>query len=276
MGKSLTSSSGRINQSWKFAKNERVLRPVRPNVGIEQEYRKRLNKLIVEMQDSIVYWLSARYKATGLAQDDSPANSLQSVMDDLASQWQKRFNEGAGKLGAWFAQKTKNYSDSSLTNILKESGFAVEFKMTEPMLDAYQAVIHEQVGLIKSIAERHLQEVQGMVMRSVQQGRNLADLSKELEQRYGVTKRRAALIARDQNNKATATITRVRQQEIGVTQAVWKHSHAGKHPRPSHVKADGEVYDVDKGMYLDGEWLLPGVAINCRCTAQPIIKGFKA
>jgi SPP1 gp7 family putative phage head morphogenesis protein len=261
----------------KEPENFKVLRPVHPNCGIEAEYRKRLNKLIAEMQDSIVYWLSARYKATGLAQDDSlPANSLQDVMNDLASQWQKRFDAGAGKLGAWFAQKTKNYADGSLTNILKESGFAVEFKMTEPMRDAYQAVIHEQAGLIKSIASQHLQEVQGLVMRSVQQGRNLGELSKELQNRYGVTKRRAALISRDQSNKATATLSRVRQQEIGVTQAVWKHSHAGKHPRPSHVAADGEIYDVDNGMYIDGQWIFPGTEINCRCTSQSIIKGFKA
>lgn len=272
MGESLRRPRVGIKESG----NDKILRAVHPNRGIEAEYRKRLDALIKEMQASIVYWLTAEYRATGLAQDDLPANNLQEVLTDLAKRWQKKFNEGAGKLGEWFAKKTRSYSDNVLSGILKESGFAVQFGMTEPMRDAYQAVIHEQVGLIRSIAERHLQEVQGLVMRSVQQGRNLEELSKELEKRYGVTKRRAALIARDQNNKATSVLNRVRQKEIGVTQAIWKHSHAGKHPRPSHVKADGEVYDIDKGLYLEGEWVLPGQAINCRCTSRSIIKGFKA
>jgi len=255
---------------------DKVLRHVVPNVGIEAEYRRRLKRLVADMQRSIVYWLSSTYKRAEpkIAQDDLPSNSLQDTMDKLAAQWQAKFDKGAEKLGRWFAKKTKNYADGTLQQILKDAGFAVEFKMTDGARDAYDAVIHEQVGLIKSIASEHLQEVQGLVMRSVQHGRDLGALSKALQKRYGVTKRRAALIARDQNNKATAVISRTRQRELGLRQAVWKHSHAGKHPRPSHVKADGEVYDLDKGLYIDGEWIFPGEKINCRCTSQPVIPGF--
>jgi hypothetical protein len=39
------------------------------------------------------------------------------------------------------------------------------------------------------------------------------------------------------------------------------------------VKANGKKYDIAKGMYLDGEWLQPGQAVNCRCLAKPIIHG---
>ena len=265
-----------VNRRIRKPSNDKVLRPIHPNCGIEAEYRKRLNALVAEMHDSVKYWLTAEYRATGLAQDDLPANRLQSTISRLTRQWQEKFNDAAAKLGLWFASKTKSYSDLRMTSRMKDAGMSVDFKMTQPMRDAYQAVIHEQVGLIRSIASEHLQEVQGLVMRSVQQGRNLGDLSKALEERYGVTKRRAALISRDQSNKATSTLTRVRQQELGITQAKWKHSHAGKHPRPSHVAVDGEVYEVDKGMFIDGEWIFPGTEINCRCTSQSIIKGFKA
>nr|WP_277347156.1 phage minor head protein [Collimonas pratensis] len=131
----------------------------------------------------------------------------------------------------------------------------------------------EQVGLIKSIASQHLTEVQGLVMRSVADGRDLGTLAKGLEDRYGITKRRAALIARDQNNKATATITRVRQDSLGITEAVWMHSHAGKHPRPSHVAANGKRYTIKEGMYLDGVWTWPGREIGCRCISKSVIPG---
>lgn len=262
--------------------NDKVLRSVMPNAGIGAEYRRRLLRLVRDMQRSIVYWLGAAYKANqpAIAQDkdpvseDQPSDYLQRALNELTQQWQPKFDEAAQKLAEWFARKTRNYSDKTLTNILKDAGIAVEFTMTDTMRDAYQAVIHEQVGLIRSIAAQHLQEVQGLVMRSVQNGRDLGELTSELSARYGITKRRAALIARDQNNKANSVMSRVRHQELGITTAKWRHSHAGKHPRPSHVKADGEVYDVDKGMYLDGKWTWPGVEINCRCTAQPIIKGF--
>lgn len=253
-----------------------VLREVHPNRGIEMAYRKRLMRLIDDMQASVTYWLKAKYKANEprIAQDATPASELQNEMDRLGKQWLQRFDEGAESLSAWFAQKTKSYSDGTLQAILKDAGFSVDFKMTDTMRDAYHAVINEQVGLIKSIPRQYLAEVEGMVMRSVQTGRDLSHISDELVKRYGITKRRAALISRDQNNKATAVVSRVRQQELGITEAVWRHSHAGKEPRPSHLAADGDRYEIAKGMYLDGEWVLPGELINCRCTSKPVIPGF--
>jgi SPP1 gp7 family putative phage head morphogenesis protein len=257
---------------------EKTLRPVIPNAGIAADYREKLQRLVKDMHESILFWITASYRAhtPEIAQDiDLPANTLQDQMDRLSLQWQRKFDQGAERLGEWFAQKTKNYADGSLMTILKDAGFAVSFQWSDTVRDVFQSLVHEQVNLIKSIASQHLQAVQGLVMRSVQQGRDLAFLTKELSARFGVTKRRAAFIARDQNNKATATITRTRQLELGITQARWRHSHAGKHPRPEHVKADGEVYEVAKGMYLEGKWTWPGWEINCRCTSSSIIPGFK-
>jgi uncharacterized protein with gpF-like domain len=117
-----------------------------------------------------------------------------------------------------------------------------------------------------------------MVMRSVQTGRDLGRLAKDLQKQFGVTKRRAALIARDQNNKATASMTRVRQVQLGITEAIWVHSGAGKHPRPTHVKAgrDSVRYDVSKGWFDPDakQWIWPGILVNCRCVSKPVIKGF--
>lgn len=250
-----------------------ILRAVNPNAGIKAAYRKRLDALIAEMNDSILYWIGAAYKRTGLAQDESATVTLRKALHKVARQWQDRFDEGADNLARWFAQKTKSYSDVALGKILEDAGFSVEFKMSSAMNDAYQAVIGENVNLIKSIAAENLTQVETLVMQSVQTGRDLGTLTRELEHRFGVTKRRAALISRDQNNKATATMTRVRQRELGITTAIWKHSHAGKAPRPSHLKADGEEYDIDKGMYLDGKWTWPGVEINCRCVSRSVIPG---
>lgn len=258
-------------------KNTKTLKPVYPNAGISAEYQRRLKKLVREMHRSIEYWLTSAYRNNQamIAQDGAiPADAIQEVMDKLAKQWLKNFDEGAEKLAVWFAQKTKNYSDGSLQRILKDSGFAVKFTMTESMQNAYVAVINEQVGLIKSIAQQHLTEVQGLVMRSVQQGRKLSTLTDELQHRYALTRKRAILIARDQNNKATATLTRERHLQLGITTAVWMHSRAGKKPRQSHVNASGQTYKIEKGMLIDGDHIHPGQLINCRCVSIPVMPGF--
>ncbi|MFL9998458.1 phage minor head protein [Paraburkholderia sediminicola] len=109
------------------------------------------------------------------------------------------------------------------------------------------------------------------MMRSVQTGRDLGGLTDELQERYGITRRRAAFIAQDQNRKATATVTRVRQEGLGITEAIWLHSHGGRHPRKLHIEADGKRYPVSVGMYLDGAYTWPGREPNCRCVSRSII-----
>lgn len=229
------------------------------------------------MQASLVFWLKAQYRAAGLADgiaaDESPVERLRKELTRLTQRWQGSFNQMAVTLSKQFAERALGNTDAALKGHLREHGLSVKFTMTDEMRTAYQAVIQEQVGLIKSIASEHLTDVQGLVMRSVQRGRDLGTLTKDLQHRYRVTKRRAALIARDQNNKATSTVQAVRQRQLGITEGIWRHSSAGKHPRPSHVKADGQRFDIAKGMHLDGDWVMPGELINCRCTWSPVIPG---
>lgn len=228
------------------------------------------------MQQSVVWWLTANYRVSGaaVAMDASPAAVMRNAVRNLARRWGKSFDSLAQKLAARFAGDALKNADVSLHNALETAGFTVEFKMTPQMNNALQATITENVGLIRSIPEKYFTEVEGLVMRSVARGRDLGYLTDELQKRYGITRRRAALIARDQNNKATSVMQAARQRSLGITQGIWRHSHAGKNPRPSHLKADGEVFDLSKGMKLDGKWVMPGEEINCRCTWSPVIPGF--
>jgi SPP1 gp7 family putative phage head morphogenesis protein len=256
-----------------------VIDPVRPNAGLEVWYRNKLMRAIDEMQRSLVHFVERAYRGNPpetLAEDESPAVALQRVIRKLSQRWQREFDRLAKRLGPEFTKKAGRHTDQAFAERLKKAGFTVRFRMSREVNDVTQASVAENVQLIRSIAEQHLGQVEGLVMRSVQEGRNLGELSRELQARYGVTRRRAALIARDQNNKATGAIARARQIELGITQARWVHSTAGKEPRPSHVKMDGKIFDVAKGMWDEdeGKWIQPGQLINCRCVSRPIIEGF--
>lgn len=259
-------------------KGERILRPVHPNAGLAAEYRAKLDAIIEAMQRSYVYWLKAQYKQTPprLAMDATPARELERELAMLGKRWSKRLDEAAPRLAEWFAKSTSRRSSAALKRILKDGGISVEFTMTPTMRDAYQATIAEQVGLIKSIGSQYHTEVQGLVMRSVSTGRDLGQLSKDLQERYGITKRRAAFISLDQNNKANAVFTRVRQQEAGIEKAIWLHSHAGKVPRPSHLANSGKPYSIATGWWDPDvkQFIRPGELPRCRCTSKSIVKGF--
>jgi uncharacterized protein with gpF-like domain len=264
-----------------MGKLKRLGAPIHPNVGNAAMYRKRLEALIEEMHRSLRWWLAVRWRDAPpvLAQDASPADGLRRTMDKLAARWTSRFDDLAPTMAQHFTDRVADRATRKFGESLTENGLRVKFTLTPAMQDALSATVGENVGLIRSIASEHLSAVEGLVMRSIATGRDLETLATELETRYRATRKRAALIARDQNNKATATFARVRQQEAGITQARWLHSGGGKHPRPAHVafaqgKLGGPFYDITKGAYLEGKWTWPGMEINCRCVPRPVIEGF--
>lgn len=257
---------------------EIVLRPLHPNAGLTAAYRTKLEKLIDEMDASVTYWVRVRYKNNEpLAMDEAmPSNALIRTIRALAKRWQKQFDLAAWDLADYFSGAVMKRTDAALAKILRDAGFSVKFKMTKPMLDIFNATRAANVSLIKSIPAQYLKNVEGAVMRSVQAGRDLGQLSSFLEKNYGVTKKRAAFIARSQNNLASGSMNRARQVDLGITKAKWRHSGAGKHPRPTHVANNGKLYDVKKGWFDPHEkkWILPGELPNCRCVSISVIPGF--
>ncbi len=260
-------------------KRPRSLPRVIPSAGIEAKYRRRLLELIDEMCRETQELVLSKYERNPpeLSMDAMPSNVLRDAVDRMVDKWTRRFDRASEEMADYFSEAVEERSSRRMRKILRDGGFSVKFKMTDAMRDALNATIEENVGLIRSIPQKYLADVQGKVMRSVAAGRDLGTLAKDLQKSYGVTKKRAALIARDQNNKATATVVRARQIEVGITQAVWHHSHAGKEPRPTHVKMEGKKYDVAEGMWdpAVGEHIFPGQLINCRCTSSSVIPGFE-
>lgn len=250
------------------------LAAVRPNAGLELEYRRKLERLIDEMHRSVDYWLGAAYKSE-MAQDASPAMMINAVMKRLIRKWTKKFAEVAPTFAEYFATAVKDRTDAQLRAALKKSGFTVKFNVTPEIKDIMQAAVAENVSLIKTIPAEYLADVQQMAMRSVMAGRDLGGLRADLQKRYGITKRRAQLIARQSNNNASAEILKARQTKLGITEAVWHHSHAGKHPRPEHERWNGTTFKITEGKWseVSKKWVWPGTDFNCRCTSRSIIPG---
>lgn len=254
----------------------KTVRAVHANRGIEAAYRKKLQALIDEMANSVEYWLKAAYRKApprmaSLAQDASPASRIQKVLAELAKRWTQRFEETAPIIAEAYVKDMFKASDSAFRRALKDAGWAVEFKMTPTIRDALNASLAENVGLIRSIPEQYLGKVEGAVMRNYAVGRDLESMVKEIKSIYPVTNKRAAFIARDQSNKANSIVNRTRQLELGITEAIWMHSHAGKNPRPDHVKANGDKYKIAEGCLISGEYIQPGYLINCRCTSRAVL-----
>lgn len=268
-------------------KAQLILRPVHPNAGIEIAYARRLQSMIDQMHNSVAYWLRAAYKANPpkvalLAQDEFSFAALGRAIRVLAKRWLAKFDDAAHKLASYYATSINNRNRAALDKIIKDSGFSIDWKATPAEKDVMGAAVLENVSLIKSIPYQYFSRVNQIVMQSVATGRDVGGITPELQSMLEAVgwekakaKKRAQLIAGDQNAKINAALTRVRQIDLGIDTAIWRHSHAGKHPRPTHLANDGEEYNTKTG-WLDpaiGKYIWPGTEINCRCVSRSLIKG---
>lgn len=258
----------------------KTARAIHPNAGVERWYRDQLQCVTERMGRSMLLHVRAAWREAdpthGMAHDANPSLTLRRALSKYGKQWTLRLNRLSTELSLKFADKSYKATEVQMTAALRDAGMTVRFKPTEAAKAAYQATVQENVALIKSIPQQFLKDVETQVWGTVMKGSTLGELTDIIRDKYGVAQRRAALIARHQNSQAKATIENVRRRELGIKEAVWLHSSAGKEPRPTHVAMNGKRYLLSDGMYdsAEQEQIWPGQLINCRCSSKAIIPGF--
>lgn len=273
-------------QLWYWSQLERLIRDAHEDLECELERPAE----VALAQDIIDRWRGVyRHRADdgGFAYDfeidswaldaASPNIRLNATLKRWGDRWTGKFDKAANRLAKQFATKSFASTQVAFRSALSNAGFTVKFKATRVSLEAFRATVSENVGLIKSIQSQYHTKIQGDVWRAVTRGSDLSTLSKTLRSSYDITTKRAALIARDQNAKAKATIENTRRQELGITRAIWQHSSAGKKKRPTHVAMNGKLFDLAKGMWDEDEqqWVLPGELVGCGCTSRAVIPGLE-
>lgn len=151
-----------------------------------------------------------------------------------------------------------------------------------PLMEEALAV---NVNLIKSIPDN----LKGQVLEKFdtifqQKGFDQQAMVKALDKRFKVAGNRAKLIARDQTGKIISQLNETRQTQIGVTSYIWQTSEDER-----VVGAPGGLYPEGNEVHMDhfsrnGKEFLwsqpppdghPGIPINCRCIAVPVIPEFE-
>lgn len=257
-----------------------ALKPVRPPIALERAYHRKIRKLLREMNESLYDNLRQVYREIEpQVVGDGALGDVQTRIRRLVAEWEKRFDDEAYFLAEWFGNQSREYVARNLQQQMRKSklaqaGFDLKFSyMSQREKDAFGAIVAENVNLIKSIASQHLTNVTGVVLRGIETGHDLSTVTKSLKESFGVSERRAAMIARDQTNKSTSNLSRARLLVYGVEKGKWMHTSAGKTYRHSHVEMDGEIYDLNRGCYDPdyGGYIQPAELVNCHCVCIPIV-----
>lgn len=141
-----------------------------------------------------------------------------------------------------------------------------------------EAWVRQNIDLIKA-ADPIKSVVSEVLDTRLKEGVRVEVIREELQERLGMTKRRAELIARDQTLKASGQLQQARQEQVGIRRYVWTTS-LDERVRDDHERLEGRVFSWDDPPVTNFSEVMrgrperrghPGSDFQCRCTADPIL-----
>ncbi len=141
---------------------------------------------------------------------------------------------------------------------------------TAPTGATMQALMGEQVTLIKSIPLDAAKRVHKLTIEGIEDSTRASEISKAIQAAGDVAKSRADLIARTEVARTASTLTEARALHVGSPGYFWRTSGDGD-VRESHREMEGKFVAWDDPPTLDGMKGHAGQFPNCRCYPEPVI-----
>jgi hypothetical protein len=122
-----------------------------------------------------------------------------------------------------------------------------------------------------------------IAIESISRGRDLFILADALRQSDipDMDAAKAGDIAGFLNNRATALMRENERLKLGITGAKWlspgapcfRTIHGLEHLAQAHVEASGKIYEISKGLLIEGRPSWPGRDRGCICVSTSVIPG---
>lgn len=125
-------------------------------------------------------------------------------------------------------------------------------------------------SLIKGLSDDTVKRVSQTVLENLIAGNSRETLRKQLVQDFGFADNRAKLIARNEMTSLNSDLTRIRHQQAGINEYIWKTVRDDR-VRQLHRELDGKSYKYGQPTDAEGG-LQPGKPINCRCYARGVVR----
>ena len=246
------------------------LRPIYPTLRAEQAYLKELRRMLkglaAEVNRSVLPALSSYRQHTR----DAQIQDWEGWFISLRQAKRTLVNAAKELANKIFGLESERHTDEFHKVAREALGIDISAIVRSEELSEYLADhASRNAGLITSLADETVKGVETLVLNAKLNGTTAKQLKEQLKNKFGIADKRARLIARDQTAKLTSDLNQLRQQQVGITEYVWRTSR-DERVRPRHSSLDGEVYAWGKPTGAE-EGLPPGKPIQCRCTAQAVV-----
>lgn len=151
-----------------------------------------------------------------------------------------------------------------------QAALGVDVFASDPQLaKKATAFVKTNVKLITNLPKDASSRIAKTVRAGIEAGTSNATLAVQLQSNLDGCQARAYLVARDQTGKLYGQINSDRQKSLGITKFIWRTSNDDR-VRDSHRDLEGQTFSYDDPPTGDdGEPIIPGEDIQCRCSAEP-------
>jgi len=246
-------------------------------------YNAQLQKLVRAVRNDIntkivpmIVALEPQY-VTDAAINDGWADQIMTVFVQLLQKWESpAFLTAANRTAEDFVNGVSQQNQRRFSRNTRAIGIDI-FGDSPALQDLLEASTLDNTRLITTIPAQYLNQVQSIVMTNMRSGLLPRNIVGQLRNQFGVSQRRAALIARDQTTKVNGEISKTRQQGAGFEFFQWQTAEDSR-VRADHAELEDEDIGFGPGVYRwdnppkddKGVRIIPGSAINCRCVAIPV------
>lgn len=208
-------------------------------------------------------------------------NAALVLINELLAPSQQSAIESAKFFGLEIAAFNQMQYSKTINSVLGVDIF-LEEPWLEPQLELFA---NQNAQLIQNMTVNEIERVSGYIQRAIQEGSSYQSVVESIEKSFGITRRHAKLIARDQTSKLNGSLTKLRQQEAGISMYRWQTSD-DERVRQDHRVLDGKICRWDdptvyynsqtkkweKRSRIGGTNVHTSVDVNCRCVPIPILE----
>lgn len=266
-------SLAKLGRSTGRAKGTKAELPaIEPRLSTEREYYAALRSMLTEMaretRESVIPLYQSELAQKRLAMTRDADQSWFSRLAAITDALQRIASDTVNRV---MRLEAVRHTESFMATAKRTLGIDLRSVVQmEDLAEYLEAAAGRNTSLITGLADDTIKRIQQAVYDNSIAGNSVATLRKALADGFGISDRRAKLIARDQTAKLNSDMNRIRQEQAGVTSYSWMTSR-DERVRERHRKLDGKVYKWGEATGAE-QGLPPGQPINCRCIARGIVE----
>jgi len=253
---------------------------------ITNTYMTLLSQTVKEHLPEVRRAIAEEYANENMRKDDD--NGVFSVVSRVFFKIQTEFEKKAQTFGleqkiANLANLTRKLKIREWKRVVKNTlGIDImeDYYMGEFFRSTMELWTQRNIDLIKSVPQKTIADMRNIILEGYRTGRTNTDIGKDIQEAYGIERRKAQFWARDQMGKLNSDITEAQQKDAGVQEYIWSDSDDGR-VRPCHAYLNGtrqrwdsppEIWYMTKsrGRVYTGRRCHPGQDYDCRCIPLPV------